>query len=162
LKIEIEVTGESALEAAFTSLSRHIRDLRPEIWPLISAQFDRLLVEHFDTGGGSGASGPWAPLSPAYGAWKSKHYPGEPILHLTGNLRRSLTGSFNPNAHYLALPDLLERGSSVSYAGLHQAGGGGMPARPPIDFTPAQVESFRDVARVKYAEIAVDLGFVVT
>ena len=35
--------------------------------------------------------GQWAPLSPKYKAWKEEHYPGRPILHLTGELIASAT-----------------------------------------------------------------------
>ena len=158
---EITVTGREELERAFTAFGGHLRDFRPRIWPKVNAQFSRLMIEHFDSGGGSGSTGSWAPLSQNYGAWKAKHYPGEPILELTGTLRRSLTGSFAPGAHYMVTPSLYERGTSVPYAVFHQYGTSGMVPRPPIDFTDAQAETFRDTAMEEFREIAVELGLAV-
>ena len=36
----------------------------------------------------------WPELSRSYKQWKSNHYPGRPILVLTGEMRRSATGEY--------------------------------------------------------------------
>ena len=160
--IEIEIQGIERLGEAFASMADHVRDFRPRIWPPVNARFTEIMIEQFDSEGASGDSGPWLPLSPNYEVWKEKNYPGQPILELTGNLRRSFMGPFNPNAHYVETPDLLERGSTVPYAAYHQTGTSRMTARPPIDLTPAQAESLRDAAMGAFSEIGIELGFEVT
>jgi phage gpG-like protein len=64
---------------------------------------------------------PWARLTPAYGAWKQLHYPGQPILRRTGLM--------------LDVAFIKTRGDtflvqSTSYGKYHQFGTSKMEARP--------------------------------
>jgi len=84
-------------------------------------------TQQFNSRGGYGSGG-WAPLSPAYAAWKSKHHPGKPLMELSGDLRDSLTK--RPFGIDVIKSDGMVIGTQVSYAPYHQHGTPTMPARP--------------------------------
>lgn len=91
----------------------------------------RTSTTHFETqGASSGAQ--WPPLSAAYADWKQKHWPGLPILVLSGALRDSLTQQNDSNAVADMTPTQLSMGTRVTYARFHQTGTKYMPARPPL------------------------------
>lgn len=68
-----------------------------------------------------GRPSPWAPLSPAYAEWKEAHYPGQPILQLTGRMRASF--------HWRSSPQTLKIWNTRPYFRYHQTGTSRMPAR---------------------------------
>ncbi len=68
-----------------------------------------------------GAPSPWPELSPQYALWKANHYPGRPLLVLTGAMKR---GFF-----YRATKFGLNIKNNRDYAKYHQTGTWKMPAR---------------------------------
>lgn len=105
------------------SFELQMRDLRP-FWPKVVPLFIGWMAEVFDTEGGFWA-GPWAALSPRYAAWKSRRYPGKPILQAEGDLRRAAsepTRDVTPDSITLTIVD-----EKVQY---HFTGTPRMPARP--------------------------------
>lgn len=72
----------------------------------------------------------WSPLSPPYAKWKQKHYPGKPILQLTGRLMASMVD------RPFGVDEVTDKGfvigTDVPYAHFHQQGTDHMPARPII------------------------------
>lgn len=96
----------------------------------------------FDQEGAYTGSGRWAALSPNYGAWKQRHYPGKPILQLSGDLYDSMTS--RPFGTDIVESDRMVIGTGVPYAAYHQHGTESMPARPII-----QKPSFKD--RMQFA-----------
>jgi hypothetical protein len=70
-------------------LINRIEDLAP-LFEGFGTLFKSELGKQFMSEGAN--SGGWAPLSPAYAAWKADHFPGRPIGVLSGALRRSMTG----------------------------------------------------------------------
>lgn len=109
--------------------------------PAFNAMGDSLRlaeVKQFNSEGAYGAGGQagyasgskWAPLSPAYEAWKSQHYPGKGILVRTGALRNSLTK--RPFGIDEVHPTHVQFGSGLPYGIFHQKGTSKMPARPVI------------------------------
>ena len=77
--------------------------------------------------------GRWAPLKPAYAAWKEKFYPGRPILTRTGRLGESLNwrgtslgrdGVWQPTERDVVF------GTAVPYGRYHRDGTKHMVARP--------------------------------
>src|SRR4029453_2130953 len=95
LDVHFEVQGDEELVRAFGLMASRIDDWRP-FWPEIAAVFYVGEAARFDSEG----YGTWPKLSDGYRKWKMKNYPGEKTLSLTGDLRRSLTSQFNPNAVY--------------------------------------------------------------
>tara|TARA_R100001129_G_scaffold172248_1_gene142812 strand:- start:74 stop:565 length:492 start_codon:yes stop_codon:yes gene_type:complete len=73
----------------------------------------------------------WPPLSPAYAAWKSRHFPNRPLLVLRGHLRDSLTNESSRQMVFnRAGGRQLIIGTRIKYAKFHQYGTKKMPARP--------------------------------
>lgn len=131
--LEIDIDEFTAQEW-FTYAGYHIRDAREPlrttmhdvIWPAIREQLD-------SQGGRSGRA--YDPLSEEYGEWKELHYPGQPILRLTGDMDRAL---FAPNS-YRATRDSLRYRPQSDYAHYHQEGGyveGRPPQRVIIELIP--------------------------
>lgn len=129
-----EIEGIPAFDRAFNRIDAVISDFR-SIWPEVAAEFYAIEAEQFESQGAAGASGKWAPLSPAYKRWKEIHFPGQPILRLENPLFESLTDPDALDAIYRPERDQLTIGTKVPYARAHQRGAGRMPARPPISLS---------------------------
>ncbi|MCX7844361.1 MAG: phage virion morphogenesis protein [Candidatus Bipolaricaulota bacterium] len=125
---EISIAGELQVRRLIEGVIHRGQDLRP-VWACIARDFHEVETRQFATEGGLGR--PWPPLSPAYAAWKAKHYPGAPILVRTGRLRASLVGSTRDTVEVME-PHMLRIGTRVPYALYHQTGTSRMPPRPPI------------------------------
>jgi len=142
IAIEYQVNGgdggEAVLErlaVAFERTGDELADFGSTIFPRLTPIFEAEMEKQFESEG-SGQSGPWAPLSEAYEAWKSQDYPGNPILQLSGAMMAGLTQSSSPFATRQFGGDVFEFGTSgVPYASLHQLGTATMPSRPPFDFS---------------------------
>jgi phage gpG-like protein len=133
VNLSIEIDGQKEFDHAVDLFNERIADWR-EAWPEIEQVFYRIELEQFNTEGSRGG-GRWVPLSPAYKKWKEVRYPGKPILHLTGRLKRSLSVLGGEDSIRDAQPDSLTLGTKVPYAGYHQRGTSKMPARPPLELT---------------------------
>jgi len=125
---EIEIAGEKQISRVLEGIEARAEDLRP-VWDVIAQDFGRIVARQFATEGGLGR--PWPPLSPAYAAWKARHYPGRPILVRTGRLKESLVGRTIDTVDERTR-DSLTLGTAVPYAIYHQKGTKKMPPRPPI------------------------------
>jgi phage gpG-like protein len=158
LQITLGITGDEELALAFQSMSRAVSDWRP-YWPGIAAVFYEAERARFASDG----FGTWKRLSDGYAAWKSKAYPGEGILSRTGDLRRSLTDRFGPNAVYEAEAQSLALGTTLFYAKIHDhtegPGTGKIPYRPPIGLRPTDPDLMTAVALIQFARYADALGF---
>lgn len=111
--------GVEVLDRAFNRIDHIISDFR-SIWPNVAKEFYAIEADQFGSEGAKGASGKWAPLSPAYKKWKEAHFPGEPLLQLTHVLIGSLTSPDEPGAIYRLEADEMTLGSKVEYATAHQ------------------------------------------
>lgn len=90
----------------------------------------------------------WAPLTPAYAAYKSRVRPGRPLLVFDGDLRASLTGNNKRKGWlYNARSRRLVMGSKVPYAQYHQDGTSRMVARPLFILTKGVRERWADIVR---------------
>lgn len=133
------------LEQRFGGLASALRDMRP-VWPDVHQIFMNFMKRVFASQGSYGGQ-QWAPLSPAYAAWKHRNYPDQPILQLRGDLYRSFTEAEDPQHVYRVGPGFMETGSSVRYARAHQWGyrPRRLPARPIIrGFTKVEGEEAAD------------------
>jgi phage gpG-like protein len=123
--------GDVQLERTIDRTLDALDDASPA-WEVIATSFQRAERRQFATEGAY-ASGGWAPLSPKYAAWKERHYPGQPILVLTGDLKRSLTE--RPFGIEVIEPQRMRIGSDVEHGAYHQGGGGNLPRRRPVELT---------------------------
>src|SRR5438445_4244421 len=110
-----------AFELAMAGLVKGMSAITPIAPEIVEKGIRPILTVQFGTEGGSGASGPWSPLSEAYAAAKLKRWGAKPILVASGRLRDSLLGDTGDTIKNYS-PHLIEFGTSVSYAMPHQTG----------------------------------------
>lgn len=155
-----ELEGVEVFSRAFNRLEQGIDDFR-SIWPNVAKEFYAIEHEQFASEGAHGASGKWAPLSPAYRKWKETHFPGQPILKLTHSLYESLTSPDAPASIFRIERDEMTLGSRVEYATAHQRGSGRMPARPPISLTEDDKRRLQKAIQVGLVQFTRRAGFQV-
>jgi len=117
------------LESFALTLDRFRENIQDAL-PAFEAMADHqaaVNTKQYNSRGGY-ASGGWAPLSPAYAAWKTKHHPGKPLMELSGDLRDSLVK--RPFGIDEVTGQGMVIGTQVSYASYHQHSTPTMPARP--------------------------------
>lgn len=131
--IETQVIGEDVVAQELGAMMRRARDFRT-VWKRFGDVFRQHNRAQFGTQGLQGGK-PWAPLSPAYAAWKVKVVGPQNILEFSGRLKRSLTGTRMAIEHYT--PVAAEYGTDVEYAVHHQYGAprANLPKRPPLAVT---------------------------
>lgn len=129
-RLQLSIDGEEAVDVAIPRFIRAFEDLR-EFWVRYAApKLYRDIEDNFDSEGRQ--SGGWAPLSPAYAAWKAKHYPGRPMLVRTRALKTSLTWQGDrpgPEGFFEASRQALVFGTRIRYARHHQRPTGNRPPR---------------------------------
>jgi phage gpG-like protein len=133
LVVTFTILGDVVLARALSRFGEGISDFRP-VWEQIRDDFVRIEGEQFDSEGSRGGE-PWAPLSPTYEAWKQRHFPGQPIMRLTGQLWSQLAVG---TGLYVELePMTLRMYPTAFYAGIHQQGSPltGLPARRLVALT---------------------------
>lgn len=155
-----EIDGIPAFDRAFNRIEQHIADIR-SFAPGIAGEFYAIEEGQFGSEGAKGASGKWAPLSPAYKQWKATHFPGEPILKLMHPLYESLTSPDAADSIYRVSGNEIAIGSRTPYAVAHQRGTGFMPARPPISMTAADKRRIQKAIQAELVRFTRRLGFEV-
>jgi phage gpG-like protein len=121
LNITMTAVNAREVEMAFAGFASDVSDLRT-VWPMVAAALERkTLGNQFASEGSKGQHGRWAALSPRYRAWKEKHFPGKPILQLTGRLIDSFSEG-SPDHVDRREAQSFEWGTSVPYAIFHQFG----------------------------------------
>lgn len=131
LRLTLGLPGLPALSVGLSRLRTDISDWTKFWTERFAPFFYRMVQQDFVLeGGGSGAS--WAPLSPAYAAWKAQNFPGRGILVRSGALKASLAGPDAAGAIFRTTPTGLEIGTSISGALFQQLGTSRMPQRPPL------------------------------
>lgn len=125
--------GLRRLSAAFERAGAETARLGRHVFPRVITALEGAAKAQFE-GEGVGSTGSWAALSPKYGAWKARRFPGAPILQRTRAMMRGLTDSDASTARRVVSDSAMSYGTSgVEYASFHQTGTRKMPARPPID-----------------------------
>lgn len=158
LRFSAEVLGVEVLNRSFNRIDEYISDFRG-IWPAVAAEFYAIEEGQFASEGAKGASGKWAPLSPAYKAWKVKNFPGEPILKLYHPLYESLTSPDAGDSVYRLEEQEMVLGSRTPYATAHQRGTAIMPARPPISLIEADKRRLQKAIQSQLVQFTRRMGF---
>lgn len=129
LAMQRMVSAFERLDGDFSDFGKHVF---PKLIPLFEAETKR----QFNDEGSGPNRGHWAPLSPAYAAWKSRVAPGKPINELSGRMREALTESSSPLALRSTEGNAFNFGTrGVEYASFKQTGTNREPSRPPFDFS---------------------------
>ena len=125
------------------------------LFPNLTAALEAVTEKQF-AAQGHGTTGGWMPLSPEYARWKNLHWPGRPILVLTGALREALTNSGASGALRETTPTTMAYGTQgIEYASYHQGGAPdvNLPARPPVDFAAGDRELIIEAADLAAREL---------
>jgi phage gpG-like protein len=129
--ITIETLGDERFIRAFNRVGEEVKDFS-EPFETIYQDFAALEERRFLAQGWPPAH--WAPLSPEYAAWKQRHFPGRPILVLSGRMRAAF-GNVDGSS-FDALKEIFEThatfGTVLPYPIYHQTGTSKMPARRPV------------------------------
>lgn len=179
---EITLEGADEYDAKLAKLTELIADLRP-FWPLVVPLFIGWIGKQFESEGEFFGQH-WAPLTPAYAAWKTENYPGKGILSAEGDLRRAATTperTVTPQTLVLRIKpyEKTERSTRTTASGARsrarvgtgkemdpdwfQSGTGRMPARPLLaDALPPEADAqLRETAEIYIHENALKLGLLV-
>ena len=127
-RLRFELAGEVFYSRMFELAAEEARDLSE---PLEQAGHVVLgaVAQQFATEGRR--AGGWPPLSPRYAAWKARHYPGRPILVLTGAMKEA---ALDPRAIQTS-PRRMTYEVRDAKALWHQVGAGRLPVRRLVDLT---------------------------
>lgn len=134
-----EVAGEVQIARLFSRFADGVEDISD---PLEEIADDFFEVEQrlFDSEGGTGGHGAWAPLSPAYARWKAKAFPGRKILVAENRMKQSLTTMTGDSVREIEQLELkvgtrIRSKRGFPYPVAHQApqAGSSLPRRRPID-----------------------------
>lgn len=126
-RITFEFWGDVQVDRTLAGIEARAQEVTPA-WEQVAESFLRAERRQFSSEGGYGSGG-WPALSPAYAAWKQRHYPGRKILERTGALKASLTDG--PDVRVIG-PQRMWIGSGVDYGLFHQRADG-VPRRRPIE-----------------------------
>lgn len=130
---EFNILGQVAFSRGMNRYAADVQDWQ-EVFEEIYQSFTDIEQKIFKR---QGFPNRWKRLSPEYAAWKRAHYPGKPIMQLTGALLNSLTGVGQAGAqHTVKIIEKLraEFGTVLPYAYAHQHGvpERNLPARPVV------------------------------
>lgn len=96
--------------------------------------------------------GGWSPLKPRYASWKSRNFPGAPIMVQDGSLRRDLSTLRGP-ANDIRRTSA-KFGTSIEYAKFHQYGTTRMPKRQIVFEPPLFAKQLADKAKQHIVDAA--------
>lgn len=115
---------DGGLQVRLQGMQEGLKDLSPVWQGPVHDIFKTMMKAQFDTQGQYTDEEQWVPLSPAYAAWKARHYAGQPILQLRGMLRGSLIqeGPGSSSHVFRSGPSWAEYGTSINYAATHHFG----------------------------------------
>jgi len=142
LILDVEVDGGVGFTRHLRKFEASVNDFTP-LWNRFRRTFYYTELLQFASEGAYNQSG-WAKLSPAYGRWKEKNFPGRPILVLSGDLKASLTSAQARGSYFKSELKQMEIGSRIPYGIYHQAGSARMPARQPIYLSAFSAKAYTD------------------
>lgn len=155
IDLKLTVDGLPQFTQALDFVSNAIKDFKRP-FSEVEQLFYQIEAKQFASQGARATA--WRPLSAAYAKWKARHYPGQPILQLTGALRRALTGR-GAGGIRIMTPTDLTLGTNLIYGLPHQRGRGRMPARPPIELTERDERKIVMIFLQAMADAGKDAGF---
>jgi phage gpG-like protein len=173
LGITIEAVNAREVTMNMAGFASDVSDLTP-VWSEVAPVLEAQTAEKFASEGAAGEHGEWAELSPDYGAWKEKHFPGMPILQRGGGLLDSFTEGGADHVDRRT-ETVLEWGSAVPYSVYHQMGyrtrlGTGrrkpkedglaeVPARRQIDPSDGDIDQIRRAIQIAIVQMVRRRGF---
>lgn len=144
--VEIDLQGLDTVKLNLNKVEKAVKDIRPGLKKVandIRETEDRV----FKAEGAYGSRARWKKLSPNYKKWKSRVFPGQPILQASGGLRQSLVYKGNANHIETITKTSLTFGSRDPKFSWHQTGTRKMPKRPPLTYTRYQGVKWSKIIR---------------
>jgi len=138
LTVTFTMLGHTVLARAVSRYGDSVRNFKP-VWQKIREDFHRIEAKQFDTKGSRGGT-PWPQLSLRYEAWKMRHFPGQPLLRLTGWMRSQFAVGTGMRVTIDPLKLIME--PSMQYPVYHQQGTRTMPMRKIVALTEADKTSW--------------------
>lgn len=138
LTFSMTVPGAAPLAVALSRFAAEVSDFTPFWEGPFKARWTAMMLDQFRSAGASTGAA-WAPLSPAYAAWKAKHYGGQGILVRSGSMSSGLIYPSNRGGLGVWRPTRagLEVGTTARQALVHQLSQRStLPRRPPLRITP--------------------------
>ncbi|MDD3494065.1 MAG: phage virion morphogenesis protein [Candidatus Thermoplasmatota archaeon] len=133
--VEAKLEGQDGVQAWLEDIDRRAGDISPIADQIVGAFLDDNRA-NWNRG--------WEDLSPAYAAWKAKHYPTAGVLELTGTLKKSLTARTGDTI-VRKEPGGVKVGTRVPYAAYHQEGTKNLPPRPPMALSDAFIDKLEEI-----------------
>ena len=152
MKLSVDFYGEDIVASQILGVGDRSRDLRPAFRKALHT-LERSAARQFDSEGVYGSAG-WTPLAPSTVAEKAAKGLDPRIMHRTYRLRDALAGK-NADRIGRVNRQSLVYGSSVDYAGYHQAGTSNMPRRPLVKPTKGDR---REITRFIYERLMHESG----
>lgn len=115
IRLKPELVNDKRFPRFLTNISKRIQDWRSFWLTAWLPWYQQEIQQNFATEGE--LVGGWPDLSPAYAAWKARHFPGRKIMERTGRLRESLApGASGPDTVIQVRPLQAVIGTKVWYA----------------------------------------------
>ncbi|AIZ01700.1 virion morphogenesis protein [Arthrobacter phage vB_ArtM-ArV1] len=127
--LHFKIEGGEAFNVMLDRFQENFHNAEP-VFEAMAEYQKGIWRKQFDQEGAYTGAGMWSALKPDYGAWKQRHYPGKPILQLTGDLMASMTE--RPFGVDEITDEQMVIGTAVPYSAFHQRGTETMPARPMV------------------------------
>lgn len=123
-------TEQTAIRQSLVMTSGALADMRP-VWDNFIPYLRRRHHTTFQRQANPFTGAGWPQLSPAYAEWKEAHFPGLPILVLTGRMKRAATRKGAPGQVIDMQPRSMVFGVDIGrvYPIVHQTGGIHHPQR---------------------------------
>jgi len=146
IEVTLEVGGEVQLKRKLSRFGSSFKNIKPLLRD-IAKDFKSIEAKQFKSQGSYGSGG-WERLSFSYAKWKSKNYPGKPILQRSGRLMSSLTG-FGSDYIERMTNSNIELGTMTPYAIYHQSvmPRTKLPRRPVIELTESDKKRWMKMAQ---------------
>ena len=152
LPVQVSVDGQVTVVRALEAVAKDTQDLSVPLSGIAGRLHDAVGAQLVSEGTWGGA--PWKRLSAKYAAWKEARVPGLPKLvgirptggkgqrpqtyMESGRMRASL---LDPGELHVGTRRLVYSPTS-GVAGYHEVGTEHMPARPPVELTPAELHEW--------------------
>lgn len=154
--------GEAVVENLSVAIERagaNVADWGSYIFPKLTPIFEQAMERQFAAEGAGPRRGHWAPLTAKYAEWKSRNFPGMPILQRSRRLYDALTQSSSPFARRVFSGNTFDFGTrGVPYATFHQLGTVKMVDRAIFDFDPEFERDLQRAAAEGVREAVKDAG----
>jgi phage gpG-like protein len=134
--LKITITGTEQAHRVMMGFAERATDASPAFEDIKTS-----FIEHEEKWFASEGDGTWPALSRDYEHWKSRHFPGKPILELTGHLKDTAT---QPDISIIE-PMYAIFGTGDPIARYHQDGTSKMPARPVIEMDDETIDDWAKI-----------------